>query len=101
MISTRLAVGLARAAAKVRDGDAPAILRRMPGDGARVVAVGASLEAVEQRDAPRRSRFAGEIDVDEVAVGRVPAFALEREPRRRPQRGVNRLQVAAREPPGG
>jgi hypothetical protein len=78
----------------VRQRDAPAPLRRVRGERARVVAVGAAFEAVEQDQAPRRARVAGEIDVDEVAVGRVPALPLEARARRRRERGLDRLQVS-------
>jgi hypothetical protein len=49
---------------------------------------------VEQRHALRRRRVAGEVDVDEVAVGRVPALALQPYARRRRERRADRLQVS-------
>ncbi|HVJ12813.1 MAG TPA: hypothetical protein VNC62_14685 [Burkholderiales bacterium] len=49
---------------------------------------------MEQREALRRRRIAGEVDVDEVAVGRVPALARQPYPRRRRERRADRLQVA-------
>ena len=45
MVGARLAVGLAGAAAKVRQRDAPAMGSRVRGNRARVVAVGAAFEA--------------------------------------------------------
>jgi hypothetical protein len=94
VIGARLAVGFTRAAAEVRNGDAPAALRGVGGDAARIVAVRAAFEPVEQREALRRRRIAGEVDVDEVAVGRVPALARQPYPRRRRERRADRLQVA-------
>jgi hypothetical protein len=69
-------------------------LRGIGSDAARIVAVGAAFEPVEQRDALRRRRIAGEVDVDEVAVGRVPALALQPYPRRRRERRADGLQVS-------
>jgi hypothetical protein len=66
----------------------------MRGDAARVMAVGAAFEAVEEREALRRGRVAGEVDVDEVAVGRVPALPLQVDARRRRERRADGLQVS-------
>jgi hypothetical protein len=43
----------------------------------------------------------GPIEVDEIAVRRIPALAPIRDARRRRQRGKNCLQMAAWQPPGG
>jgi hypothetical protein len=64
------------------------------GDGAPVVAVGGAFEAVKQDQAARGGGIAGEIHVDEVAVGRVPAFALQSNARRWRERRTDRLQVS-------
>jgi succinyl-CoA synthetase beta subunit len=48
---------------------------------------------VEQDQPPRGGRVAGEVDIDEVAVGRVPALALELDARRRAQDRENGLEV--------
>ena len=70
-------------------------------DRARVVAVRAPLQAMKQREQPPGCRIAGEIDVDEIAVGRLPALARERKARGRAQRSIEGLQVPARQPPRG
>ena len=84
----------------MRDGDAPAAARRVRRDRARIVAVGAAFESMKKRQPAKSGAMTGKIDVDEVAVGRFPALALELDARRRPERRVDRLQVAARQPPG-
>ena len=82
---------------------------RKGGKGFRIVAAGRPLQAVEQHQqrawpgvrAGRRGRI-GEIDVDEIPVGGVPALAAVH--RRRPveaariQRRPDGLQVAAGQP---
>jgi hypothetical protein len=83
----------------VRHGNAPARGKGVRGERAGVVAVGAAFQAVKQRELPAGARVSGEIDVDEIAVGRLPALAREREPRGRAQRRIDRLQVPARQPP--
>ena len=51
----------------------------------------AAFEAVEEHERPAA---AGEVDVDEIAVRRVPALAHERRARARRERGSDGLQVA-------
>ena len=101
VIGPRLAVRLAGAAAPVRHRQPPSARERVRGERARVVAVGAAFEAVEQHQQARGSPLAGEVDVDEIAVRRFPALALQCDTGRRMQRRVDGLQVPARQPPGG
>ncbi len=58
------------------------------------MAVGRAFESVEQHHQAGRLRIPGEVDVDEVAVGRVPAAALESCRRLRQQRRRDGLEVA-------
>src|SRR5207302_4256621 len=78
----------------------PAARERMRGERARIVAVGAALEAVEQHQQARGRALTGKVDVDEIAVRRFPALALQCDASRRMQRRVEGLQVPARQPPG-
>jgi hypothetical protein len=55
---------------------------------------------MEQREHPPGCRVAGEVDIDEIAVGRVPTLARERNARGRAQRRIDGLQMAAGQPPG-
>ena len=71
-------------------------------EGARVMRSGRSLEAVEEVDPGRARRAVGEIHLDEIAVGRVPALApIAHRGRWSETRGVDRLQVGMRQPARG
>jgi hypothetical protein len=72
----------------------------MAGQAAGVMAVGAALQAVKENEKPRRTRVAGKVDVDEIAVGRAPALAGQRDGRRRAQRRIDGLEMPAGQPPG-
>jgi len=74
----------------MRDRDAPPGVREGAPESPRVMTVGAAFQAVEQHQRPAA---AGEVDVDEIAVGRLPALADERRPRARPQGGSQGLQM--------
>src|SRR5581483_8479001 len=94
-------VGLAAAAAPVRDRAAPAARRGGPEDRGRVRGPRAPLEAVEQ-DEHRGPR--GPVDpvhVDEVAVGQLDALPAERGRRTAAEEvRVDRLEVPTRQPEG-
>src|SRR5690606_25403906 len=89
----------AGAAAEMRDGETPASLYRVCGESAGIVAIGASLEAVKEHHGALRGLRAAEVDIDEIAVGRLPSLPAQRYAARRQKRGNDRLQVAARQPP--
>ena len=100
VVEARQAVGLARAAAEVRQREAPPERRRARREGLRIVTRAGAFEPVEQRQQrrARRRRLAGPVDIDEVAVRRAPAFAPQRH-RRAAATGdqcrPDRLRVAA------
>ena len=73
------------------NGNAPAGARECRREYARIVARRAAFEAVEKHERPAA---AGEVNVDEVAVGRLPTLAHERHARPRPQCRRDGLQVA-------
>src|SRR5688572_8584366 len=100
MVGARAAVELARAPAEMRDGEPPAALQGVPCQGARIVAVGPALQPVKQHELRAGARVAAEVDVDEVAVGAIPALAPQRRARRRKQRRHDGLQMPAGQPPG-
>jgi hypothetical protein len=100
VVGARREVDLARAAAKVRHREAPATACRLGRERLRVVARRRAFEAMKENQQRRCAVVALPVDVDEVAVGRRPAGSLERRLRRRQKRGVDRLQVAAGQPPG-
>src|SRR5919108_6148330 len=65
----------------------------------RVMALGTALQAVKQHD--QWGAVSGGIEpiqVDEIAVGRLPTLAPELQERPREIVGINRLQVTARQP---
>ena len=81
VVGARRQVQLTRAAAKVRHAVGPATLARHGGEGLRVLAGAAAFQAVEEHQVLRRGRGIGPtlqvVDIDEVAIGRGPAFAAE------------------------
>ncbi len=95
-------VRFSRAAAEVDDRRAPSAVREVAHRRARVVAARVALEAVEHRQQRRLGRSGlglREVDVDEVAVGRRPAFAAVGDLRQRHEpRRPDRLQVPAGQP---
>ena len=114
MVGARRAVDLAAAAAKVRHHKVHSQRLRGAGKGLRVVAIGIALQAVEQHyqrpigcggSGGRGDRGLGmgkPIQVDEVAIGRIPARApvlqgsvLLLRYRAAEQRCPNSLRVAA------
>src|SRR4051812_50095692 len=70
----------------MRDRDAPPRLRQRACEKPCVVTVRAAFQAMEQHCQMRELLAAGEIDVDEVAVRRLPAAAPEGDALRREQR---------------
>ena len=78
----------------MRNGDAPSGLAEVGRQRACVMAVRAALEAVQQHDDFSRVGAAGEIHVDEIAVGALPALARESDARRREKRRGDGLQMA-------
>jgi hypothetical protein len=95
-------IQLARATAKVRHHETPAVVTRPVREGLGVVAARRTFEAVEQHEQRRVAVFALPIHVDEIGVGRGPAFApvgrrLAGETLRE-QRRPDRLGVAADQP---
>src|SRR5690606_29242721 len=75
VVGARRAVDLARAAAKVRHGIGQPLLARPARKCARVMTMRGALKAVEQHEQGLRTRCILEVDVDEIAVRRVPALA--------------------------
>ena len=80
VVGTWRAVDLTTAAAKVRHGIGQALLAREVGKGFGIVAARAAFQAVEQHKQAlsglgRRSVGCQPVDVDEIAVRAVPAFA--------------------------
>ena len=64
----------------MRDGQPPSALPHLAGQRARIMAERMALEPVEQHDQRRAGifsprAFVEKIDIDEIAVGRVPADA--------------------------
>ena len=57
------------------------------------MAVRAALEAVKQHHDALGLRIAGEVDVDEIAIGRIPALARKADGRRPKQRRHHGLKV--------
>ncbi len=102
VISTEQQVRFTRAAAKVNDRRAPSEVREVTHRRACVVAARVTFEAVEhrqQRRLGRRGLWLRDVDVDEVAIGRRPAFAAIGDFRQRHEpRRPDRLQVSARQP---
>ncbi len=102
VIGARKQVGFAGAAAEVHNQCAPAAIGRRLHEHARIVAARIAFQSVKQHE-QRRRRVGGfgkrEVDVDEVAVGCVPALAPVADARQRHQLGrEDRLQVPARQP---
>jgi hypothetical protein len=78
VVGARGVVQFARAAAEVRQRDRPAALRRFGREALRVVAGRRAFQAVEQHQGRGGgARLQRQVDVDEVAVRRGPAFALQ------------------------
>src|SRR6185369_2058910 len=124
MVGARRVIELTAAAAEMRYGVGHAACLREVGESLRIVAARRSLQPVEQdqqrpgiggRRGARRGPLPGEavffgglrrepVDVQEVAVGSGPALAAVcgalAEAAARIKRGPDRLQVAARQPPG-
>jgi hypothetical protein len=102
VVGAQQPVRFARAAAEVRHQAAPAAVGGGAHDRPRVVRLRVSFEPVKEHQ-HRRARAGGlrqrEVDVDEVAVRRVPPLAPVLDPRLRHQpRRADRLQVRARQP---
>ena len=106
VVGARREIDLAGTAAEMGDGEAPAPLRRLGGEGLRVVAPRRALQAVEKHEQRRRAGGVAEpVDIDEVAIRRRPALAAKG--RRRSveaaaeERRPDRLQMSARQPARG
>ena len=103
VIGARQAIGLAAATAKMHDQALPAVAPASVHHEARVMRTRIALESVEQHQHRRagRDRRGGEVDVDEIAVRRVPALAPVRHLRHRQHaRRHDGLGVRPRQPPG-
>src|SRR6266540_7262510 len=78
----------------------PRPLPELARERASVMAARAALEAVKQHDERGIRRTCQTIDIDEIAVRRVPALSLPINSRTAEQRAVQCLQVCAGQPPG-
>jgi hypothetical protein len=105
VVGARRQIELARAAAKVRHREAPAAGLRIRGEGFGVVTRRGAFESMEQNEQGGAVVAAEPVDVDEVAIRRRPALALEP----RPLAGIaaaeehrpDRLHMATRQPARG
>jgi hypothetical protein len=100
VIEARQAVGLARAATKVQGHAADAALGELAHQAAHVAGARAALEAVADEHDGRFGRGRREaIDVEEVAVGQLPALACGRQAHRQThQAAVHGLRVTILQP---
>ena len=103
VVGARCQVQLARAAAKVRGGKVQAGFVRDTGEGLDVLTARRTFKAVEDDQPARIGVCMFQIDVDEVAIRGMPAFAHEggwfaREATRK-SRSPDRLRMAAGQPP--
>src|SRR5467141_2880546 len=78
----------------------PCPLPELARERASVMAARAALKAVKQHDERGIRRTCQTIDIDEIAVRRVPALSLPINSRTAEQRAVQCLQVCAGQPPG-
>ncbi len=100
VIGPRQSVRFAGATAKVRHGAAPSLLPELARKSTSVMAARVALEAVKEHNERSIGWTCQTIDIDEVAVRRVPAFPLPTRLGTADQHAVQGLQVCAGQPPG-
>src|SRR2546427_3104553 len=100
VIGPRQSVRFAGATAKVRHGAAPGLLPELARKSTSVMAARVALEAVKEHNERSIGWTCQTIDIDEVAVRRVPAFPLPTRLGTADQHAVQGLQVCAGQPPG-
>src|SRR5438552_701387 len=100
VIGPRQSVRFARATAKVRHGAAPGLLPELARKCTSVMAARAALEALKQHNERSIGWTCQTVDIDEIAVRRVPAFSLPTRLGTADQHAVQGLQVCAVQPPG-